>query len=230
MLYKGNARAFPRIHRWVMAAVPALARSPLFAAFTVDGLPLPADESTRLQRSLETLFPDLLVHGTRNALLSMTTSLTKVSDQAHRYFARVSQMLAFERMMRSFMRLTAAVSPFPMDFGAANCWSQMFMAPQPAALPWANFAPTHQLQAPSPWAYFAPQQPQTPPSPWSYLIPAQSQSSAMMQFFANALQPEPTAAGQSQAWPGYNPLFIVPIALLAAAPMPESWWNFGFPN
>jgi hypothetical protein len=228
MLYKGNARAFPRIHRWAMAAVPALARSPLFAAFTVDGQPLPADESTRLQRSLETLFPDLLLHGTRNALLSMTTSLTKASDQTHRYFARVNQMLAYERMMRSFMRLTAAVSPFPMDFGAANRWSQMFMAPQQAALPWANFAPAYQSS--SPWAYLAPQQPQTPPSPWNFLIPAQSQSSAIQQFFANVLQLESAAARQSQAWPDYNPLFIVPIALLAAAPMPESWWNFGFPN
>src|SRR5262245_60979210 len=128
-----------------MAAAPAVARfdTPLFAAFTVDGRPmLPDDEAAKLHKSLQTVFPDLLVHGTRGALLSMTTSLTKVSGQAHRYFARVSQMLAFERMMRSFMRLTAAMSPFPIDLSAANCWSYLLLGARQEPSPWAFLDPT----------------------------------------------------------------------------------------
>jgi hypothetical protein len=30
-----------------------------------------------------------------------------------------------------------------------------------------------------------------------------------------------------QAW-DYSPLFIVPMALLIAAPVAETWWNFSF--
>lgn len=212
-----------------MAAV-ARFDAPLFAAFTLDGRPMPADdEAAKLQKSLQTLFPDLLVHGTRSALLSMTTSLTKVSGQTHRYFARVSQMLAFERMMRSFMRLTAAMSPFPIDFSAANCWSHMLTASQHAPSPWGCLDPAHPSQAPSPWSYLTPQQPQMPPSPWSYLIPApQPQAPAVMPFFPNTMQPG--SAAQPQAWPDYSPLFIIPVALIAAAPLAEAWWGFGFPS
>jgi hypothetical protein len=131
-----------------MAAVPALARTafPLSAGSPAEAKGLSGDPSARLQKSLETLFPDLLVHGTRNCLLSMTTSLTKISGQAHQYFARVSQVLAFERMMRNFMQMAAAMSPFSMDVAAANAWSGLFGG----------------QQMPSPWNYLQPAQPQNP--------------------------------------------------------------------
>ena len=182
-----------------MASVPVLARSNslLPASSAVDGRTAPIDASSKLQEALGTLFPDLLVHGTRNALLSMTTSLTKVSGHAHQYFARVSQVLAFERMMRSFARLTAAVSPFPMDFIAANCWNALFPSGQ---------------QISSPWSY--PVAPSRPPV-------------AMMPFLPNAFQPRPANPNPMQAW-DYSPLFIVPMALLIAAPVTETWWNFSF--
>lgn len=37
----------------------------------------------------------------RKSLLSFTTSLTKVSSQAHDFFAHINSYLAFERMMRN---------------------------------------------------------------------------------------------------------------------------------
>lgn len=185
-----------------MGAVPALACSnPIFAgAFSVDRPPASAG-AANLQRSLETLFPDLLIHGTRHALLSMTTSLTKVSDRAHQYFSKVSQVLAFERMMRSFVQLSAAMSPFPLDLIAANCWNTL-LPPS--------------LKANASWTYpAAPRlQPQRAP--------------AMMPFLSPLFQP-PRAASPSDArtW-DYSPLFIVPMALLMAAPMTENCWNFSF--
>jgi hypothetical protein len=185
-----------------MGAVPALARSnPIVAgAFVADRPPASAG-AAKLQKALEVLFPDLLVHGTRNALLSMTTSLTKVSDRAHQYFARVSQVLAFERMMRSFVQLSAAMSPFPMNMITANCWNSL-LPPS--------------LQAHASWTYSAAYRLQTQRAP------------STMTFLSQLFQP-PTSASSSDArtW-DYSPLFIVPMALLIAAPMTENWWNFSF--
>jgi hypothetical protein len=183
-----------------MAAVSALARSnsALPSAFTARRQAVAADSSAKLQKSLGTLFPDLLICVTRNALLSMTTSLTKISERTHQYFARVSQVLAFERMMRSFMQLGAAMSPFPMEFIAANCWSNLLLPGQPAPPAWANSAPDHRQQP------------------------------AMTPFLANMFQPRrPESANDMRSW-DYSPLFIVPMALLIAAPITENWWNFGF--
>ena len=180
-----------------MAAVPALARSnSLLPSGAVRGQSVPADPSAKLDKALKTLFPDLLVHGTHNTLLSMTSSLTKVSGQAHQYFARVSHVLAFERMMRNFAQLTAAMSPFPMD---ANYWNALFRSGP---------------QAPAPWPYAAPQ---LPPQPASTLMP----------FLPDVFQPRPPAPRPMQAW-DYSALFIVPMALLIAAPVADNWWNFSF--
>jgi hypothetical protein len=181
-----------------MASVPVLARSNslLPAPSAVGGQAGSPDTSTKLQEALDKLFPDLLVHGTRNALLSMTTSLTKVSGHAHQYFARVSQVLAFERMMRSFAGLAAAMSPFPMDLIAGNFWNGLFPSGR---------------QIPSPWPYPAAQSQQPP--------------LAMMPFLPNAFQARPANPNPMQAW-DYSPLFIVPMALLIAAPVTETWWNF----
>jgi hypothetical protein len=184
-----------------MAAVPALARTafPLSAGSPAEAKGLSGDPSARLQKSLETLFPDLLVHGTRNCLLSMTTSLTKVSGQAHQYFARVSQVLAFERMMRNFMQMAAAVSPFPMNALAANAWSGMFGASQQM------------------------------PSPWSYLLqPPKSQNPVFAPFLANAFPSRDGRASQVQPWSDYHSLLVVPLAFLVAAPAADQWWKFSF--
>jgi hypothetical protein len=190
-----------------MAAVPAVARSnfPWLATFPPDEPATRTDASAKLQKSLATLFPDLLVHGTRNWLLNVTTALTKVSGQAHRYFARLSYALAFERMVRSFMQLTATVSAFPMDFGAANGWSGLFLpGPQTAA----------------PWGYSAPKQLQPPATHFAGMsLPA---------MYPPAMSLLAGPASPSQSWADYSAMFIVPLALLAAAPMTENWWKFGF--
>ncbi len=132
-----------------MAAVPALMRSynsllPKFPSYSSEAL---ADEPSKLDGALKTLFPDLLVHGTRSYLLGMTSSLTKVSSQAHQYFTRLSQVLAFERMMRSFVRLTAAVSPFPIDTAALNYWNGLFLSGPQAAAAWGYPAAKPQVPA-----------------------------------------------------------------------------------
>lgn len=200
-----------------MAAVPALTRfnSPLISVFGAGGQQLPVDETSKLERSLETLFPDLLVHGTHSTLLSMTTSLTKVSSRTHQYFSRVSQILAFERMMRSFMRLTAAMSPFPINPGAANYWTNMFMP---------------QAQAPSPWAFAAPQAKPATVMPF-FANPFQSQPQASadpaMAFLANAFQAQPAASAKKSAWPDYSELMILPMALIMAAPSMDQMWGSG---
>lgn len=202
-----------------MAAVPALSRVdyPLLPAIEADWQPTPSGESGKLQRSLETLFPDLLIHGTHSTLLGMTTSLTKVSGRTHQYFSRVSQILAFERMMRSFMRMTAAMSPFPIDAGAANYWTSMFMPQQQAASPWAFALPKPQQTNALPF-FSNPFQPQTP-KPAAPTLPA---------FFANAFQQQTAASSQATAWSDYSALMIVPMALMMAAPSMDQMWAPGF--
>lgn len=200
-----------------MTVVPAFARVDyplLLPAIGADGRPIPAEESTKLQRSLETLFPDMLVHGTHSTLLGMTTSLTKASSQTHQYFSRVSQILAFEGMMRSCMRMATAMSPFPVDFGAARYWASMF-TPQP--------------QAPSPWA-FPVQQPKQAnilsffPNAFQPQPPAASHATGMP-FFANAFQPQMPASAKASTWLDYSELMIVPMALLMAAPCVDQMWG-----
>lgn len=202
-------------------AVPASARvgySPLPAAIGADGRPISTEESNKLQRSLETLFPDMLLHGTHSALLGMTTSLTKVGSQTHQYFTRVTQILAFERMMRNFMRMTAAMMPFPVEFGAAQYWANI-LAPQPQ-------------QAPSPWAF-----PVQQPHPVHVLPlfanvfqpqPAPPSHNAAMPFFTNAFQPQMPAPSKASPWPDYSELMIVPMALLMAAPRVDQMWSGRF--
>ncbi len=214
-----------------MAAVPAVvnSRSASTRALSAQLRLAPAAAPTpseKLQKSLDELFPDLMVEGTRNCLLNVTTSLTKASSRAHDYFSRVSHMLAFERMMRSFMQLTAAVSPFPMNAMAANCWNGMFMpSTQPAPSSWGLPAASAQPANPA-LAFFANAM-QLPNAVQAWGVPASAQQSNPMSLFAGMFQPQ-KAASQNQPWSDYNPLLIVPMVYLAAAPTPESWWNLGF--
>jgi hypothetical protein len=190
-----------------MAAVPA------FAYFSTPSSPArsekPVVDPDHLQRSLETLFPDMLLHGTRSCLLSMTTSLTRVSGQAYDYFSRLSQMLAFERMMRGFIRL--ATAPFPPEF--SNFWTAALLqaAPQPAS-PWAF--PAQQAKPAPAFGFFAPFQ--THPAPRQ--MPA-------LPFLPVGFQPQPPAQRNPSPWPDYGMMMIVPMAMLAAAPGIEAMWG-----
>jgi hypothetical protein len=202
-----------------MATVPAVSRVeyPLLPMMSADGSPMPADASTKLQRSLETVFPDMLVHGTHSTLLGMTTSLTRVGSQTHQYFTRVSQILAFERMMRSMMRLTAAMSPFPVDFGAATGWTSMFMPQQP--------------RIPSPWALPAPQAKPAAALPFlaAFQPPAaMPQPLSAANLFGTAFQPQAAAPAKASAWPDYSELMIVPMALIMAAASADQMWRKPF--
>jgi hypothetical protein len=196
-----------------MAAVPAVSRMeyPLLPMMRAEGR---AEESARLQRSLETVVPDMLVHGTHSTLLGMTTSLTKVGSQTHQYFTRVSQILAFERMMRSMMRLTAAMSPFPVDFGAATGWAGMLMPQQPQIpSPWA--LPTSQAKPAATLPFLAAFQPK----------PSVPKTPTVADLFATALQPQGAAPAKTSAWPDYSELMIVPMALMLAAPSVQQMWR-----
>jgi hypothetical protein len=176
-----------------MAATPSSAYS-YDPAFSIRS-EKPAVDSARLQKSLETLFPDLLLHGTRSCLLGMTSSLTKVSGKAHDFFSHLSQALAFDRMMRSFMRFTAAASPFPVEFG--NLWSGMM---QPAS-PWGF--PMQQPKPASALGFFTPSQPQMA----GYGSPG-------MRFPSGGFQPP--AQRPSASWPDYGMMMFAPMAMLAA--------------
>lgn len=56
---------------------------------------------------LETLLirqaPEFIVHASRTSLLHATTALTRICDRAHRFFSRVSQALALDRMLRTLL-------------------------------------------------------------------------------------------------------------------------------
>jgi hypothetical protein len=135
-------------------------------------------------------------------------------------------MLAFERMMRSFMQLTAAVSPFPMNALAANCWNGMFMpGTQPAPSSWGLPAPSAQPANPALTFFANAMQPTNAVQAWG--VPASTQQPNPLSLFAGMFQPQ-KASSQNQPWSDYNALFIVPMAYLAAAPTPESRWNLGF--
>ena len=216
-----------------MAAVPAVAnsRSALAQASPAQLNLVPTEASTpsaKLQKSLDDLFPDLMVQGTRNCLLNVTTSLTKASSSAHNYFARVSYMLAFERMMRGFMQATAAIMPFPMHAMAATGWNGMFMpAGQAAASAWGLPAPAAPQPNPALAFLMNALQPQaaTPNTMQAWCAPAGGHQPNPLSMLAGMFQPQ--AAAPSQPWPDYNALLMVPMAYLAAAPGPESWWSFG---
>jgi len=92
-------------------------------------------------------FPEYIVDVTRKSLLSFTTSLTKVSSQAHDFFASINFYFAFERMTRNcfgWMMPTAGAAPMgPMGMAMPQMWAMPdWFAPaprlsaQPKALEW----------------------------------------------------------------------------------------------
>jgi hypothetical protein len=207
-----------RALRIAMTAIPAGAHFD-YLLFAPAAAASPKEPADKLQNALTSLFPDLLVYGTRSHLLSMTTALTKVSGRAHQYFARLSQILAFERMMRSFFRFAASASPFFAPVAASSellvseCWKRLFVAggqpTQPA--PWSHAPWSHAAWSHAPWPYAAP----TPPS------------SAAASFLSTLFQPA-APASQPQHWPDYSAMFFLPMALWAAMPLADNTWSLAF--
>ncbi len=66
-------------------------------------------------------FPDYVVYMTRKALFAATASLSNVSTQTHDFLLRLSQMLAFDRMTRSYWSLSQAVTA-PWSQGSGQIW------------------------------------------------------------------------------------------------------------
>jgi hypothetical protein len=89
--------------------------------------------------------PEYVAYVARKSLLSFTTSLTKVSSQAHDFFAQINGYLAFERMMRNcFGWMMPSITPpmrMPMSTPVATTsMQQMWTTPDwfafmPQALP-----------------------------------------------------------------------------------------------
>ena len=130
--------------------------------------------------------------GTRGYLRGTTASLSKVSTQAHQYFTRLSQILAFERMIRSFARLTVAASPFPVDT-ALNYWGSLFLADQPTPGVWGYPASKPAQPPVSPFFGAMLGQPQTGPG----ASPAWSDHSSLFMMPAAAMM---AAAPAIESW------------------------------
>jgi hypothetical protein len=71
--------------------------------------------------------PEYAAHVTRHSLLSLTSSLTKVSSQVHDFFAQINGYFALERLMRNcfgWMIPTAPMAaptwPFPNWFAPTS--------------------------------------------------------------------------------------------------------------
>jgi hypothetical protein len=101
----------------------------------------------------------------RRALISITSSLTALGNQANLLFSQAAAALAFDRMMRLAapffgIRLPAFGPFFPPQIWAAGLWPAPFQHPawpSPAAVPawplnlWANTWPA-MMQALTAWA------------------------------------------------------------------------------
>jgi hypothetical protein len=88
-------------------------------------LTLPAKEVKRdvLPVKKTTDISGYLLDVTRKALLSFTTSLTKVSTQVHDFFSGMNQYLAFERLMHTcFGWAMPTASPFAVGAGGGQIW------------------------------------------------------------------------------------------------------------
>lgn len=66
--------------------------------------------------------PSYLFDVAHKALLSFTTSLTKVSSQAHSFFSGLNQYLAYERLMRSCFGWAMPSSPFGAMLPSPQFW------------------------------------------------------------------------------------------------------------
>ena len=131
-------------------------------------------------------YPDYLVYVTRETLLGSTTSLSRVSTQVHDYFSALNQMLAFDRMLRSF-------APWAVP-GAYGAWPQLN-----TRQPWA-FLPTR--QEPPLLPYWGSRVPALP-KPRSAPAPARSYSQPDAALFAASYA---TAISVSAAFLAFTPM------------------------
>lgn len=90
--------------------------------------------SLRASKPLPDDLPDYMVYMTRNALLTVTEPLADAFKQIHDFFMRVSQMLAFERLIRS-------MTPWPLQNAAFGAYGFMpqWLAPVKAEAPLLPF-------------------------------------------------------------------------------------------
>ena len=96
---------------------------------------LPLSFKTAQAVPFDGMISELVLTGTRQYLLSTTMSLAKISNAADRYFSRLGAILAVERAMRDFVRLTSVFLPCGMSFGQPQLGSSLLLAPpQPTFL------------------------------------------------------------------------------------------------
>jgi hypothetical protein len=95
---------------FAMTYWPAGGAYPFFPGFSPSALPpcmqppiaMSCYRRTPKPQALPKDFPDYLVYVMREALVATTTSLGKASAETHDAMLRVNQLLAYDRMMRSF--------------------------------------------------------------------------------------------------------------------------------
>lgn len=182
-------------------------------------------ERANSERWKDQSFPEYIVDVTRNSLLSFTTSLTKVSSEAHDFFARINAMLAFERMMRTCMgwMMPGFAAPSAMDMGMAM-GAQMGMAPM-------GVAPVGMAMPPmwggANWFGAMPQlmcapQPKPQPKALSWFG---ADLLALPKSQQPAPQPKPAPLGAVADLPIYGAMLALPAAFLAMAPAMMQAWN-----
>lgn len=160
-------------------------------------------------------FPEYIVDVTRNSLLSFTSSLTKVSSQAHDYFSQLSAMFAFERMMRTCM---GWMMP---GFANASPMSAMGMMPMGFGMPQMWGLPNVSGMNVSGMPQFAPQ-PQQPNALAWFSAAFQAPSKPQPKMDAKPMTSPFAAAAELTA---YGALLALPTAFLAMAPSMMQAWN-----
>lgn len=146
---------------------PFVARSPLHR-----DEPLPKD------------FPDYIVYMTRKFLYAATTSLSRVSAQVHDFFLRISQILAFDRMVRSLWSWSIAVAA-PWGYAVDQGWLRTITPEPPLLTFWGTSVP-------------ALPKPQTPTSSFTQTVP--DMTSALANFAS--------AISASAALFSFGPMFM----------------------
>jgi hypothetical protein len=89
--------------------------------------PHPAHPWNAVGDTLANALPGFIVSTTRNVLLHITTSITKISSRAHEFFTRLSNTLAYGRMMHAMFgwlmphsHQLPSLMGWPLAFNAAQ--------------------------------------------------------------------------------------------------------------
>jgi hypothetical protein len=119
-------------------------------------------------------FPDYLVYVTREALLGSTTSLSRTSTQVHDFFSALNQMLAFDRMLRSF-----APWAVPTVYGP---WPQLN-----TRQPWTILPPRQELPLLPYWGNGVPALPKPRSAPMPAVSDSQPDAALLAASYATAM-------------------------------------------